>query len=175
MTSISAFNDMMQQFIDELSQTFPNETGIKKYAASFGIMRKSNARKCIETYMTAISPYATRITAKDETFFEEDIKFLNELNIKTHWTPDLSNNTKDAIWQYLQTLYMLGMTITSIPDEALQMIESVAGNMAQQLGGGGGEGVDEQALMSSVSGLLGNLGNMLGNDMLPTNEKKKNK
>ena len=68
---------------------------------------------------------------------------------------------------------MLGMTITSIPDEALQMIESVAGNMAQQLGGGGGggggEGVDEQALMSSVSGLLGNLGNMLGNDMLPTN------
>lgn len=164
MTSVSAFNDMMQQFIDELVQTFPEEKGIKKYAATFDIMRKSNARKCVETFMTAISPYATRITGKDETFFDEDLEFLKELNIKKHWTPELSNNTKEAIWQYLQTLYMLGMTITSIPDDALKMIESVAGNMAQQMDGESGQQLNEEALMSSVSGLLGNLGNLMGGD-----------
>ena len=90
------------------------------------------------------------------------------MNIKKHWTPELSSNTKDAIWQYLQTLYMLGTTITAFPADTLNMIESVANNMAQQISEGGGETggqLDEAALMSSVQGLLGNLGNMgnLGN------------
>lgn len=164
MTSVSAFNDMMQQFIEELSQTFPEEKGIKKYAASFDIMRKSNPRKCVETYMSAISPYTNRITAKDETFFQEDITFLKELNIEKHWTSALSSNTKEAIWQYLQTLYMLGTTITAIPADALNMIESVASNMAQQITDGGSGQVDQAALMNSVSGLLGNIGNLMGNE-----------
>ena len=37
----------------------------------------------------------------------------------------MSPNTKDATWQYLQTLYMLGTTITSIPDDTLSMIEGL--------------------------------------------------
>ena len=162
MTSVSAFNDMMQQFIDELVHTFPEEKGIKKYAATFDIMRKSNARKCVDSFMTAIAPYANRITAKDETFFNENIEFLNDLNVKKYWNDNLSQNTKEAIWQYLQTLYMLGMTITSIPDDALKMIESVAGNMAQQMSDGGNDQINEQSLMNSVSSLLGNLGNIMG-------------
>jgi len=169
MTSVTAFNDMMVQFLGELKDTFPEEKGIKKYAASFEIMRKSNPRKCVEVYMAAIGPFSQRVTAKDETLlFEESLSFLNDMNIKKHWTPELSNNTKDAIWQYLQTLYMLGTTITAFPAETLNMIESVANNMAQQIsdgGGGGGGQLDEASVMNSVQGLLGNLGNMsnLGN------------
>lgn len=30
MTSVTAFNEMMGQFIDELQQTFPEEKGLKK-------------------------------------------------------------------------------------------------------------------------------------------------
>lgn len=163
MTSVTAFNDMMLQFLGELKETFPEEKGIKKYAASFDIMKKSNPRKCVEVYMSAIGPYSQRITAKDETLLnEEGLSFLHELNIHKHWTPELSNNTKDAIWQYLQTLYMLGTTITAFPSETLNMIESVASNMAQQISDGGSSGgqLDEAALMNSVQGLLGNLGNM---------------
>lgn len=169
MTSVSAFNDMMLQFLNELMQTFPEEKKIKKYAASFDIMKKSNPRKCVEVYMDAIGPFSQRVTAKDETLLnEEGLSFLTEMNIKKHWTPELSNNTKEAIWQYLQTLYMLGTTITSIPADALDMIENVASNMAKQISDGGdssGGQIDEQALMNSVSGLLGNLGNLenLGN------------
>jgi len=171
MTSVTAFNDMMGQFICELKDTFPEEKGIKKYAASFDIMRKSNPRKCVEAYMNAIGPYSQRITAKDESIMDEtSLTFLNDMNIKKHWTPELSDNTKDAIWQYLQTLYMLGTTITAFPAETLNMIESVANNMAQQMSNGGdgstgGGQIDEAALMNSVQGLLGNMGNLgnLGN------------
>ena len=164
MTSVTAFNDMMLQFLGELQETFPEEKGIKKYAASFDIMKKSNPRKCVEVYMNTIGPFAQRITAKDETLLnEKDLTFLQELNIHKHWTPELSNNTKDAIWQYLQTLYMLGTTITAFPADTLNMIENVANNMAKQISDGsasGGGQLDEAALMNSVQGLLGNLGNM---------------
>jgi len=161
MTSVTAFNDMLEQFIDELRQTFPGESGIKKYQASFEIFRKSNPRKCVETFMNAISPYANEITSKNEAFFERDLDFLKDLSIKSNWTPDLSQTTKDAIWQYLQTLYMLGTTIVAIPADTLNMIEAMASQCADKLQSGDGQ-IDEKALMSSVTGLLGNLGGMFG-------------
>ena len=162
MTSVTAFNEMMENFISELAKTFPTEKGIKKYHASFDILRKSNPRKCVESFMTAISPHSQKITAKDESMFCEDLDFLNEINIKNHWTPDLSQNTKEAIWQYLQTLYMLGTTIVAIPSDTLNMIESVAEQCAGQIQSGEGGQLDEKALMGAMSGLLGNLGGMLG-------------
>ena len=161
MTSVSAFNDMMEQFINELVQTFPEEKGIKKYLSSFDILRKANPRKCVDTFMAAIAPHVTKITSKNDSFLFEDIDFLNEINIKKHWTPELSQNTKDAVWQYLQTLYMLGTTITSIPADTLTMIEKMAAQCAEQMQSSGGQ-LDEKALMSSMSGLLGGLGGLLG-------------
>ena len=164
MTSVGAFNDMMEQFLNELVTTFPEEKGIKKYQASFEIVRKANPRKCVDSFMAAVSPYASRLTAKDESIMTEDISFLTQVNISKYWTPELSQITKDAIWQYLQTLYMLGMTISAIPTETLSMIESVASQCADKIQSGEGQ-LDEKALMNSVSGLLGNLGGMLGNQI----------
>ena len=161
MTSISAFNDMMEQFINELTQTFPEEKGIKKYHASFDLLRKTNPRKCIESFMMAIGPYVTKITSKDDSFLLDDIDFLNEINIKKHWTPELSQNTKDAVWQYLQTLYMLGTTIMAIPGDTLNMIEKMAAQCAEQMQSNGGQ-LDEKALMNGLGGLLGGLGGLFG-------------
>ena len=161
MTSVTAFNDMLDQFIDELRQTFPEESGIRKYQASFEIFRKSNPRKCVETFMNAISPYANEITSRNEAFFQRDLDFLEDLSIKSNWTPALSQTTKDAIWQYLHTLYMLGTTIVSIPADTLNMIETMASQCADKLQSSDGQ-IDEKALMRSVTGLLGNLGGMFG-------------
>ena len=162
MTAISAFNDMMEQFISDLARTFPEEKGIKKYHASFDIVRKTNPRKCVEKYMEAIGPYISKITVKDDSFLNENVGFLTDINLKTHWTPDLSQNTKDAIWQYLQTLYMLGTTIISIPADTLLMIERIASQCAEQMQGGEGSKIDEAALMNSMSSILGGLGGMGG-------------
>jgi hypothetical protein len=162
MTSVSAFNDMMESFIGELQMTFPEEKAIKKYSVSFDILRKSNPRKCVEKFVTAVAPYATFISEKNEAFiFQENTGFLTDINIKNYWTADLSQNTKDAIWQYLQTLYMLGTTIVSIPAETLSAIERIAEQCAGQMqmaGENGGVGqIDEKALMSTMSGLLGGM------------------
>jgi len=149
MTSISAFNEMMDQFMIELKQTFPEEKAIGKYYTGFDILKKSNPRKCVVGFMDEITPYAAQIMNKDENFLLDTNnvlpKVLDEMNIRGHWTPELGQATKDAIWQYLQTLYMLGTTIVSIPSDTLNMIEKVAKQCADTMQGDGG--LDEKALM----------------------------
>ncbi|NBS68517.1 hypothetical protein EBT31_06335 [bacterium] len=159
MTSVGAFNDMMEQFLEELVQTFPEEGAIKKYQASFEVMRKANARLCMEEFMKSIGPYAHYISQKDETFFLEhsdEIEFLKELNLKKIWTPELSQNTKDAIWQYLQSLYffgsMLGTLMSALPADTLNAIEQMAQKCAEDIDPANFNPAD---LMSSVSGMLG--------------------
>jgi len=164
MTSTKAFNDMLEQFVQELIQTFPEEKCLKKYAVKIDMLRQSDPKKCVTKFMNKIKPYADSIMKKDPAFFMEcsdaDIpKFVEELNLRTNWESS-SQNTKDAIWQYLQTLYMLGTTITSIPPETMDMIEAIAKQCADKMTTGGGE-MDEKALMSSLSGMSGLFGNLL--------------
>ena len=158
MASVTAFNDMMGQFLVELHKTFPEEKGIKKMMTSFDVLKTSNPRLVVDAFMKGVSPYADKISAKDETFLLEEIDtidFLKDLNIKSYWER-MSVNTRSATWQYLQTLYMLGTTITSIPDDTLKMIEGIAKDCADKMQGDGG-GIDQDALMKMMGGMLGNL------------------
>jgi hypothetical protein len=158
MASVTAFNDMMGQFLVELHKTFPEEKGIKKMMTSFDVLKSSNPRLVVDAYMKGVTPYAEKISAKDESFLLKEIEtidFLKDLNIKSYWER-MSVNTKGATWQYLQTLYMLGTTITSIPDDTLKMIESIAKECADKMENDGGE-LDQDALMKMMGSMLGGL------------------
>jgi hypothetical protein len=155
MASVSAFNDMMSQFLVELHKTFPEEKGIKKMLTSFDLLKSTNPRLVVDGYMKGVSPYADKISAKDETFLLneiENIDFLKELDIKSYWVK-MSANTKSATWQYLQTLYMLGTTITSLPEGTLSQIESIAKGVADNMQNGDGE-LDQDALMQMMGNML---------------------
>lgn len=157
MASVGAFTEMMGQFLDELVKTFPEESGLKKYQSTFDLMKKANPRKCVEVFMGSASAFQQQIMAKDEKFFlEGSVEFLDALNIKKWWNDSLSEGTKGAIWQYLQTLMILGTTITSIDADTLGAIEGIAEKMASGSAGGSG-GVPD---MSALQGLMGALGNM---------------
>ena len=156
MTSVGTFNDMLQQFLLELETTFPEEKAFKKYHTSFDIMRAANPRKCVDAYMKTASKYSNQIMQKDDSFFSE----FSELPISSYWNDDLSDTTKNAIWQYLQTLNILGMTITTIPAEMLSMVEGVAAKCAEGIQGGG----DEKSLMSGMSSLFSSMNGLLGQE-----------
>jgi hypothetical protein len=146
----------MNQFLTELITTFPEEGAMKKHKVAYDLLSKANPKKCVETFMEAVGPYSDRISAKDDTLIHADIPMLTELNISKYWTTDLSQNTKDAIWQYLQTLQMLGMTITAIPEDTMKGIEALAQKCAGDMSDTGK--LDEKALMSGVTGLLSSMG-----------------
>lgn len=159
MASVSAFNDMLTQFLVELHKTFPDEKGIKKMTASFEMLKQTNPRLIVDGFMKGVSPYADKISARDESFLLEEIEkieFLKDLNIKSYWSR-MSVNTRSATWQYLQTLYMLGTTITAIPAETLGLIETIAKDCADKLQTEGGE-LDQEALMKMMGSMLGGLG-----------------
>ncbi len=158
MASVSAFNDMMSQFLVELHKTFPEEKGIKKMLTSFDLLKSTNPRLVVDGYMKGVSPYADKISAKDETFLLEEIEnieFLKELDIKRYWSK-MSPNTKGATWQYLQTLYMLGTTITALPADTLSQIENIAKGVANNMQSGDGE-LDQAALMKMMGSMLNGL------------------
>ena len=151
MTSVTAFNDMMDQFLSELVLTFPEEPAIKKQHTSFELLRKTNPRKCVETFMEDAAQYSQRIMAKDESLLlNGEIESLSKYNIQKHW-PACSENTKNVIWQYVTTLYMLGTTITALPADTLSMIEDVAQKAAGQMQGGD---QNPEALMKMFGNLL---------------------
>jgi hypothetical protein len=158
MASVTAFNDMLSQFLVELHKTFPDEKGIKKMLTSFDVLKSTNPRLVVDAFMKGVTPYADKISAKDETFLLNEIEtidFLKDLNIKSYWER-MTTNTKSATWQYLQTLYMLGTTITSIPDDTLKMIEGIAKDCADKLQDGDGE-LNQDALMKMMGNMLGSL------------------
>jgi len=158
MASVTAFNDMLSQFLVELHKTFPDETGIKKMTTSFEMLKKTNPRLIVDGFMKGVTPYADKISAKDEKFILEEIEkidLLKDLNIKSYWDR-MSPNTKAATWQYLQTLYMLGTTITAIPAETLSLIEGIAKDCADKMQTEGGE-IDQDALMKMMGSMLGGM------------------
>jgi|TARA_B110000014_G_scaffold77624_1_gene53160 hypothetical protein len=158
MSSVSAFNDMMGQFLAELHKTFPEERGLKKCMSAFDLMQSTNPRLVVDGFMVSVTPFAEKISSKDDSFLLEDAKdmdFMKDCNIRAYWG-DISENTKSAIWQYIQTLYMLGTTINAIPEDTLSMIETVAKQCADKLENSG-EKIDESALMKSMQGMLGGM------------------
>jgi len=87
---------MMGQFLVELHKTFPEEKGIKKMMTSFDLLKSTNPRLVVDAFMNGVTPYADRISVKDESFLLKEIDtidFLKDLNIKSYWVK-MSESTK---------------------------------------------------------------------------------
>lgn len=150
MTTIAAFNEMMGQFLGELAQTFPEEPKIKEAQAA------PRTRATFDKFMKDLAPFANHMMGKNDVeFFVEANPVVKNLNLHNIWkTEDCTENTKAAIWQYYQTLYMLGTTINMFPPETLSMIESAAENCAKNMKPGQNGAIDEAALMSGMNSML---------------------
>ena len=133
--SVSAFNETMEQFLTELNLTFPENKSVVKFQAAFELMKQTSPSKILDNFMSSIKPYTQKISSKDESFVLEDSKNIEALagiDLPNMWT-QASDNTKDAIWQYLQTLIFIGTTVKIFPKETMSMIEQVAEKCAGQI------------------------------------------
>ena len=149
MTTVQAFNEMMGQFLDELVATFPEEEAFKAAQA------KPRDRSTFDDFMKKIGPYASQLMAKSPDFFSEQNEFVKGLNLHVVWPSEAATPvTKDAIWQYIQTMYILGNTISMFPPETLSMIEAAAENCAKNMKTNGTGQMDEKAMMAGMNNML---------------------
>jgi hypothetical protein len=141
MTTVKAFDEMMTQFLGELSTVFPDEPA-------------KTGPDC-KTFMKQVAPWAGQMTAHDESFFCEENEFARGLNLHGIWKrEDCSENTKQAIWQYLSSLYMIATTLSMFPPETLSAIEAAAENCAKNMKLGPNGQPDEASLMAGVNSML---------------------
>jgi len=154
MSSLSTFTNLMEQFLEELTQTFPENKTIKVYKSNFELLKSTNPRKVLDVFMSEVGPYSTYITNKDESFFDLDIDLNKKLGIKQIWTPVLSNTTKDAIWAHLNTLFVFGSTISMIPDNMMSSIEAMAQQCASSFEN---SDQDPAMLMKGMQNMLMNM------------------
>ena len=154
MSSVQAFATTMEEFLLELKDSFPEEKKINVYYNSFLTMKKVNPRAVVDGFMSEASKCAQKIMARDESYFlDSDDKFIKDLNVQRWWTTDLSSGTKDAIWQYVNTLLILGTTITSIPANMLSSLETVAEQCASQISDSG----DSSGMLANMQAMLGGM------------------
>lgn len=152
---------MMSQFINELEQTFPDDQVVKNCKETF---KTAQPRANFDDFMKDVAPWTSQMMGKSNDFFNADNNFASKLNLHEIWKKEeCTDNTRAAIWQYLQTLYMLGTTVNMFPPETLSMIEAAAETAAKNIKNSNQPPTDA-ALMSGVNNMLAQ---MMGGGMFP--------
>tara|TARA_B100001093_G_C26162428_1_gene732174 strand:+ start:64 stop:444 length:381 start_codon:yes stop_codon:yes gene_type:complete len=123
-TLLSAFNNLVINFCDDLIFIFPEENDFKVYKRGISMLNSVNAKKICLLFKTYSTCYKNEIINKNENFFltndYSNIKkdysdstasieiIINEL--KKYWG-QLSNENKEKIWEYLNSMIKLSSMI----------------------------------------------------------------
>lgn len=156
-TTIQSFNALLRSFLEELSHTFPEDATLSMAVGGLDQLIKANVRKPLDMFTDAIVPHAGLIMAKDPALFDQSITIAGTVDLKSYWLADgLSDASKDAIWQYLQSMLLLATTVRSLPPEMLSTIESMAESCAEKISAGKLDfGTVAQSLMGAATGPAG--------------------
>ena len=127
MSLITAFNNQMSNFMNDLSYLYPNDKKFIIFEQKFEILRKANPALMIKKYFQYIYQFKESIMSKDEEFFKDKIKPNNLKNVYND-DQDLNNNkyiplkevlnlteywdnmndvNKEAVWKYFKVLTLL--------------------------------------------------------------------
>jgi len=126
-SNIKIWNQIMDEFYRELIDTFPEQTKLKVSYNFFQTICKANVRKPCREFMIGSIPYLEKVAMKDDSFFLSDDKpdILKSINVQNFWTSDLSENTKEAVWKYIKTLFKIGVTLIEMPPETHDILNFI--------------------------------------------------
>tara|TARA_B100000963_G_scaffold361686_1_gene398704 strand:+ start:1351 stop:1827 length:477 start_codon:yes stop_codon:yes gene_type:complete len=121
MTEISKFNGLLQEFLDKMVNKF-NSDKLKSYRKAFMMIKITKPESPVNLFMVSCVDYKHKIISRDEQFFlnSSDIKnkannfgnFTDECGLSYYWNT-LDEVSKTAIWDYIQSLFVLGEIIVN--------------------------------------------------------------
>jgi|JI10StandDraft_1071094.scaffolds.fasta_scaffold02467_4 hypothetical protein len=135
MSLLSGFNNLLDQFLDELVLTFPELKDLRTIQTLVSLLRKMNARLVLDNFISVAGRYREKILAKDATFFENLSNWKNDPYFQTEYAQnseeifqrlvvfkdvwvDLTDNNKQTIWTYFRQLLIIGARANKNPDLA---------------------------------------------------------
>ena len=141
-TNIEYFNYYLGLFVANVYDVFPEYSVIlKEYYKEVLESDTCNNDKYVKRFMSKLKDYKKQISSKDDGMFGSSLFVLKNIDFCDLWkSEELSSNNKEKIWEYLQTLYILGETIISDSDKIKNIVQKFKQN---ELGEKVGEGEAE--------------------------------
>ena len=152
-TNIEYFNSNLKRFVLDIIKIFPNlEEELREYYGVILTEESSNEDKFIKRYMRKLGDKKEFISQKNNELFAESIHVLKGVDFKDLMAHEKVTDTiRDTIWDYIQTLYVIGETIVSDSNSIQKLVENFKkmreadGDMTSLTEGEEGE-QDEQVL-----------------------------
>lgn len=141
------FNNYLVEFIQKLQKIVPEKKKLlSKYYKYYRTFVEQNKRvEFIEEFVRYLSKYNKEFSVCDEGLFSEDesyypnkpIQLMKGIDFKMIWHSDnLMDGSKESIWKYLQTLYLVGTFVLKETDrynELLKNQQEIIYNLFQSL------------------------------------------
>lgn len=140
-----SFNNLLGEFISELSQTFNEYPDLAKAndALTALLALDNTITLPMETFYKTFAEYSTLIMKKDPTLFEKcEIPYTDSFDLSKEYG-ESDAETQEAIWDYLVQLFVTATTVQEMPSEMLDGIEGVANMCLEKVKSG--EVTEEEA------------------------------
>lgn len=116
---VTKFNSLLEELLDKMIAKFQNDK-LRSYRRFFILMKTVKTKTPVNLFMSGCVNYRDQIKTRDEAFFltsseiQEKSKyfgnFTEDCGLSSYWS-ELTDSTKYAIWEYIQTLFVLGEII----------------------------------------------------------------
>ena len=138
---IKQFNNTLEEFIIKLSNQFPSETKIKVYLNTFKITKTYNSQLPLKLFMGGCLNFKEQIKTRNTDFFlnrpqfVERVKnctsFADDIGLVDHWL-NLSDESKNSIWEYIQTLFVMGEMYINNDSNLMNNINEIYNNLSKE-------------------------------------------
>jgi len=116
---IVKFNALLEEFLEKIISAFSTEK-LKTYRKGFLIMKAVQPATPVNLFMAGCIDYKKEIISRNDVFFLKDKTIKERANVFGNFTDDcgldsywnvLNPSTKRAVWDYVQSLFVLGEII----------------------------------------------------------------
>lgn len=125
-TNIEYFNSYLKLFVNNIIETYSEfDEILRDYYKDLLENDSCNDDKYVKRYMKKMKEYKQLISNKSDDLFKDSIFILKNVDFKIIWSSEeLSDNNKDTIWEYIQTLYIIGETIISDSNKVQTLLDN---------------------------------------------------
>ena len=116
-------NKIFNSFLEDIKTVFPEyKQRINKY---YNQSNKEEYEERINNVLSNINKISDKIINKDINVFDDDPIILENISFKLLWTSDISDETKNNLWKYLQTFCILNINNESSHEKIQDVLKQI--------------------------------------------------
>ena len=125
-TSIEYFNDYTRDFVRDVQSTFPEYKDLLgEYYSDILTEESQNTDKHVKRFMRKMREFKTQVSSKSADLYKEPVFILKNLDFKILFeSEDLSIESREKMWEYIQTLFVLGESIINDSERVKKLVKN---------------------------------------------------